>query len=87
MNLGIKPPYTGRTLFNPWAIFNISGQFLCEQFALISPGMPQTAAMIGTHYTHVAVDGEPIQTTQLYDAMIACAFFETLFGRRVCTRP
>ncbi len=76
MNLGIKPPYTGRILFNPWAIFNISGQFLCEQFALISPGMPQTAAKIGTHYTHVAVDGEPIQTTQLYDAMIACAFFE-----------
>ena len=63
MNLGIKPPYTGRILFNPWAIFNISGQFLCEQFALISPGMPQTAALIGTHYTHVAVDGEPIQTT------------------------
>ena len=76
MNLGIKPPYTGRILFNPWAIFNISGQFLCEQFALISPGMPQTAAKIGSHYTHVAVDGEPIQTTQLYDAMIACAFFE-----------
>jgi hypothetical protein len=76
MNLGIKPPYTGRILFNPWAVFNISGQFLCEQFALISPGMPQTAGKIGTHYTHVAVDGEPIQTTQLFDAMIASAFFE-----------
>ncbi len=76
MNLGIKPPNTGRILLNPWAIFNISGQFLCEQFALISPGMPQTAGKIGTHYTHVAVDGEPIQTTQLFDAMIACAFFE-----------
>lgn len=77
MNLGIKPPYTGRVLLNPWAGFNISGQFLCEQFALISPGMPQTAATIGTHYTHVAVDGEPVQTTQLYDAMIASAFFES----------
>ena len=76
MDLGIQPPYTGRIAFNPWALFNISGQFLCEQFALISPGMPQTAAKIGTHYTHVAVDGEPIQTTQLYDAMIATAFFE-----------
>jgi hypothetical protein len=76
MNLGIKPPYTGRILLNPWAVFNISGQFLCEQFALISPGMPRTAGKIGTHYTHVAVDGEPIQTTQLYDAMIASAFFE-----------
>jgi hypothetical protein len=38
--------------------------------------MPQTAARIGTHYTHVAIDGEPAQTTQLYDAMIATAFFE-----------
>ena len=76
MNLGIKPPHTGRILLNPWAVFNISGQFLCEQFALISPGMPQTAGRIGTHYTHVAVDGEPIQTTQLFDAMIATAFIE-----------
>jgi hypothetical protein len=76
MELEIAPPYTGRIALNPWAYFNISGQFLSEQFGLISPGMPQTAARIGTHYTHVAVDGEPIQTTQLYDAMIATAFFE-----------
>ena len=76
MDIGIKPPYTGRIAFNPWAEFNISGQFLSEQFGLISPGMPQTAARTGTHYTHVAVDGEPIQTTQMYDAMIATAFFE-----------
>jgi hypothetical protein len=76
MEIGFEPPYTGRIVFNPWAVFNISGQFLCEQFALISPGMPQTAARIGTHYTHVAVDGKPIQTTQLYTAMIATAFFE-----------
>ena len=76
MDLGFSPPYTGRVAFNPWAMFNISGQFLCEQFALISPGMPQTAGRIGTHYTHVAVDGEPIQTTQLFTAMIATAFFE-----------
>jgi hypothetical protein len=76
MSIGIKPPYTGRIALNPWAVFNISGQFLCEQFALIAPGMPQTAARIGTHYTHVAIDGEPTQTTQLYDAMIAIAFFE-----------
>jgi hypothetical protein len=76
MDIGIQPPYTGRIAFNPWAEFNISGQFLSEQFALISPGMPQTAARIGIHYTHVAIDGEPAQTTQLYDAMIATAFFE-----------
>ncbi|MCK4750213.1 MAG: ADP-ribosylglycohydrolase family protein [Bacteroidales bacterium] len=79
MDIGIHPPYTGRIAFNPWAMFNISGQFLSEQFGLISPGMPQTAARIGTHYTHVAVDGEPTQTTQLYDAMIATAFFEDDF--------
>ncbi len=79
MDIGIQPPYTGRIAFNPWAVFNISGQFLSEQFGLISPGMPQTAARIGTHYTHVAIDGEPAQTTQLYDAMIATAFFKDDF--------
>lgn len=83
MKIGIKPPFTGRIAFNPWASFNISGQFLCEQFALISPGMPQTAARLGTHYTHVAIDGEPSQTTQLYTAMIATAFFEDDFMKVV----
>lgn len=77
MDLGIEPPYTGRIALNPWAIFNISGQFLCESFGIISPGMPQTAGTIGTHYTHVAIDGEPSQTTQLFDAMLAAAFFES----------
>ena len=32
MDLGIKPPLTGSTALNPWADFNISGQFLCESF-------------------------------------------------------
>ena len=59
MKIGFEPPYTGRIAFNPRAIYNISGQFLCEQFALIAPGMPQTASKIGTHYTHVAIDGSP----------------------------
>ncbi|MCB0667448.1 MAG: ADP-ribosylglycohydrolase family protein [Saprospiraceae bacterium] len=76
MSLDIYPPYTGNHLLNPWADFNISGQFLCEQFGLISPGMPETAARIGSHYTQVAVDGEPVQTTQFFDAIIAMAFFE-----------
>ncbi|MCB0628609.1 MAG: ADP-ribosylglycohydrolase family protein [Saprospiraceae bacterium] len=76
MEIGFAPPLTGRIAFNPWAVFNISGQFLCEEFALISPGMPQTASRIGAHYTHVAIDGEPTQTTLLYDTMIATAFFE-----------
>ncbi|MFH0758213.1 MAG: ADP-ribosylglycohydrolase family protein [Bacteroidota bacterium] len=79
MEIGLQPPYTGRIALNPWAVFNISGQFLCEQFGLISPGMPQTAGRIGTHYTSVAIDGEPAQTTLLFDAMIATAFFENDF--------
>ena len=74
MDLGLEPPWTGNVLLNPWAEFNISGQFLCETFGLIAPAMPQTASRIGLHYTRVAIDGEPAQTTQLFDTMIARAF-------------
>ena len=77
MNLGIQPPHTGRIALNPWADFNISGQFLCESFGVISPGMPQTAGRIGTHYTQVAIDGEPVQATLFFDAVLASAFFES----------
>jgi hypothetical protein len=77
MDVGIEPPLTGRIAVNPWSVFNISGQFVCEAFGLISPGMPQTASRIGLHYTHVTIDGEPAQTTQLFDTMIAMAFIET----------
>ena len=77
MDLGIQPPHTGRIALNPWADFNISGQFLCESFGIISPGMPQSAGRIGTHYTHVAIDGEPAQTTLFFDAVLASAFFES----------
>ncbi|GMU24904.1 MAG: hypothetical protein AMXMBFR13_49750 [Phycisphaerae bacterium] len=76
MDLGIEPPLTGRVTLNPWSEFNISGQFVCESFALIAPAMPQTAAKIGLHYTHVTIDGEPAQATQLFTAMIATAFIE-----------
>jgi len=76
LDLGIEPPLTGRIAINPWSVFNISAQFVCEAFGLISPGMPRQAAKLGIHYTHYAVDGEPIQTTQLFTAMIATAFFE-----------
>lgn len=75
MDLGIDPPLTGKIEINPWADFNLSGQFVSESWGLISPGMPQTAARIGIHYTHVSVDGEAIQSTQMMDAMIATAFF------------
>ena len=74
MDIGIDPPLTGSLALNPWADFNISGQFVCETFGLISPGMPQTAARIGLHYTHVSIDGEPAQATQLFSAMVATAF-------------
>ncbi len=75
MDLGIEPPLTGSLTLNPWAEFNISGQFLCETFGLIAPGMPQTASRIGLNYTRVAIDHEPAQTTQLFCSMIASAFF------------
>jgi len=61
-------------VYNPWADFNISGQFICESFGLLAPGMPQTAARIGLNYTHVTIDAEPAQTTQLFTSMIATAF-------------
>jgi hypothetical protein len=75
MDLGISPPLTGLIHFNPWSDFNISGQFVCESWGLIAPGMPKTAATIGLNYTHVTISGEPAQATQLFDAMIATAFF------------
>jgi len=74
MDMGIEPPLTGKRGVNPWAGFNISGQFICESFGLVSPAMPQTAGRIGLHYTHVGIDGEPAQATQLFTAMIATAF-------------
>ncbi len=74
MDIGIEPPLTGSLALNPWANFNISGQFICESFGLVAPAMPQTAARIGLNYTNVSIDGEPAQTTQLFTAMIASAF-------------
>ena len=77
MDIGLKPPYSGYSEFNPWAEFNVSGQFLCETYGLIAPAMPQTAAKIGLNYTTVAINGEPAQTTQLFTTMIATAFIES----------
>lgn len=76
MDIDIKPPLTGNTAVNPWAEFNMSGQFLCETFALLAPGMPQTASRIGLHYTQVTIEQEPAQTTQFFCSMIASAFIE-----------
>jgi ADP-ribosylglycohydrolase len=74
MDLGIKPPMTSNFVLNPWAEFNISGQFICETFGLLAPAMPQTASRIGLNYTRITIDLEPAQTTQLFCTMIATAF-------------
>jgi len=81
MEFGFEPPLTGSLALNPWAEFNISGQFLCETFALLAPAMPQTASRIGLNYTRVAIDGEPAQSTQLFCTMIAMAFVENDVNR------
>ncbi len=81
MDLGLRPPWTGNVGLNPWSDFNISGQFICESFGLMAPAMPQTAARLGLNYTHVAIDGEPAQATQLFTTMIATAFVETDLDR------
>lgn len=76
MDIGIEPPLTGYTALNPWASFNLSGQFLSETFALLAPAMPQTASTIGLHYTRVAIGDEAAQATQFFCSMIAAAFVE-----------
>jgi len=85
MDLGINPPMTSNFILNPWADFNISGQFICETFGLIAPGMPQTASRIGLNFTRITIDLEPAQTTQLFCTMISSAFFyndiETILDR------
>jgi ADP-ribosylglycohydrolase len=81
MDLGLEPPWTGNVALNPWSDFNISGQFICESFGLMAPAMPRTAARIGLHCTHVAIDGEPAQATQLFTTMIATAFIENDIDR------
>ena len=46
MNLGFQPPQTSMFALNPWADFNISGQFISETFGVVAPAMPQTASRI-----------------------------------------
>ena len=44
MDQGVMPPETGSTALNPYADYNLSGQFCVESYGLIAPGMPQTAS-------------------------------------------
>lgn len=74
MDIGIQPPLTGQTAINPWADFNLSGQFVSETWGIISPGMPRTAARLSLHYTHVSIEGEPSQSAQMFAAMISTAY-------------
>ena len=76
MDMGFTPPLTGNTILNPWADFNLTGQFLCETYALMAPAMPQTASKIGLNYTLVAINGEPAQVTQFISTMISVSFVE-----------
>ena len=60
MDQGIIPPATGDPENNSASSYNLSGQFCTESYGMIAPGMPHTAADIGTHYAHIAVSGEQI---------------------------
>ena len=81
MDLDLMPPYTGKLALNPWSEFNISGQFLCECFGLLSPAMPQSATKIGLNITNITIDYEPAQTTQFFASMIAQAYIENDIDR------
>jgi ADP-ribosylglycohydrolase len=81
MDLGLDPPLTGQLQLNPWADFNLSGQFLSETWGLIAPGRPRVAARLAHHYTRVAIDLEPAQAAQVFAAMIATAFTTGDIGR------
>ncbi len=74
LNIGILPPLTGSVHLNPWAEFNLSGQFVSESWGLIAPGMPQTAARMAVHYLRTSIDLEPAQAAQLFASMVAAAF-------------
>jgi hypothetical protein len=81
MNIGFVPPLTGSPVLNPWASFNLSGQFVSESWGLIAPGRPRTAARLAVHYIHASVDGEPIQAAQLFSSMVAMAFVTSDLNR------
>jgi hypothetical protein len=81
LDLGLDPPLTGQVQLNPWADFNLSGQFLSETWGLIAPGRPRVAARLAHHYTRVAIDLEPAQAAQMFAAMIATAFVTDDMGK------
>lgn len=75
MDQGFVPPDTGHPDHNPFATYNLSGQFCVESYGMIAPGLPQTAADIGLHYARIAVSGEPLQATRLWTGLISLLAF------------
>ncbi len=75
MDQGIIPPATGDPENNSASSYNLSGQFCTESYGMIAPGMPQTAADIGTHYAQIAVSGEPVQATRFWTSLISLNIF------------
>jgi len=73
MDQGVQPPQTSDPKLNPFAPYNLAGQFAVESYGMIAPGMPQTAADIGMHYARVAVSGEPLQATQYWTTLLSLA--------------
>jgi len=87
LNIGLTPPLTGSPVLNPWAGFNLSGQFVSESWGLIAPGLPRTAARLSVHYIHTSVDGEPIQAAQMFAAMVPTAFTTSDINRILDAGP
>lgn len=73
MDLGVVPPATADPSRNPYAPYNLAGQFTVESYGIIAPGMPQTAADLGLYYARVAVSGEPLQAAQYWTTLISLA--------------
>lgn len=71
MDEGVLPPDTSDPARNPFATYNLSGQFCVETYGMIAPGLPQTAGRIGRHYARIAVSGEPLQATQFWTGLIS----------------
>lgn len=71
MDEGVLPPDTSDPARNPFATYNLSGQFCVETYGMIAPGLPQTASRIGRHYARIAVSGEPLQATDLWTGLIS----------------
>lgn len=74
MDKGLLPPQTSQVNHNPYAWYNLAGQFCVESYGMLAPGMPQTAADLGLHYARISVSQEPLQATQFWTSLISLSF-------------